>query len=277
MLLNKNWLYLTLGFVLWIACEQSAPTEYIETGDLEFSGYWWKIKNSAGSGVGPGPNYFAKSNDNIWLDANGSLHLKIMKQNNRWVCSELITVKEFGYGTYVFTTASDLTTFNEKAVLGLFTWNDYSFTEQANSEVDIEFARWNNSSDSLLLTYSVQPVWFSNPAPYIERTRHPAMPVQKLKGTCTHVFKWTPSLITWDSYEGDNYPTNATPFASWTYNSSNISRTKIEGSRTSKPVVIPAPADSTNARINLWLLNGQAPNNGSETEVIIKSFKYIPL
>lgn len=259
------------------SCEQSAPPVVEEKGDIFFSGYYWKLKDSDVNRVGPGPNRFSKSTDNIWLDANGMLHLKITKRNNIWYCSEAITVKEFGYGTYVFTTASDLTIMKEKEVLGLFTWNDYSFQQEGNSEIDVELARWNNTTDSLLLTYSVQPVWFSQPAPYAERTRKPQMQVSKLKRTCTHVMKWTPTLVTWESFEGDSYPTTATPIASWSFDDTNISRRKLEGNRTSEPIIIPGPADSTNARINLWLLNGQAPANNQETEVVIKSFRYIPL
>jgi hypothetical protein len=259
------------------SCYQPDPpvVDTTEKGDFTFSGYNWKIKSSTTT-VGPGPNIFSASTDNVWLDANKMLHLKITKVGNEWRCGEVITTKEFGYGTYIFTTASDLTTINEKAIFGLFTWNDYSFQDQANSEVDVEFARWGNATDSLLLTYSVQPVWFSNPSPYVERTRRPVMSVKKLKGVCTHAFKWTPDLITWETYEGDTYPGNNL-LATWSYNTTNQSRQKIEGNRTSNPIVIPAPADSTNVRLNLWLLNGQAPANNSETEVIIKSFRFIPL
>jgi hypothetical protein len=275
---NKKKLLLLCSAILLsiYGCKQSDPPEPTEKGDLYFSGYYWNFKNSGTNMMGPGPNYFASDTGNIYVDGNGMLHMKITKENNKWYCSELISVKEFGYGTYMFTTQSDLTTLNEKAVLGLFSWNDYSFQTQANSEVDVEFARWGNASDSLLLTYSVQPVWFDNPSPYVERTRRPLMPASKLKTTCTHVFKWTPDTITWNSYEGDYYP-GLTPMAEWKYDKSNTPRTKMEGNQVSNPIVIPAPADSTNARINLWLLNGQAPANGSETEVVIKSFKYFPL
>jgi hypothetical protein len=260
------------------ACKQSDPpplNEVVEKGDFYFSGYYWKIKNSLGNSVGPGPNKFSGSSDNIWLDQDGMLHLKITKYNNIWYCSEVISVKEFGYGTYVFTTASDLSTFNEKTVLGLFCWNDYSFQSQANSEVDIEFARWNNTSDSLLLTYSVQPVWFDNPTPYIERSKRPRIPVSAVKGLSTHVYKWTADSIRWESYTGDQYP-GGKQIASWTFLKNNISRRKLEGSKVSDPVVIPAPEDSTNVRFNLWLLHGQAPSNGKEQEAVIKSFRFIP-
>jgi hypothetical protein len=261
------------------ACKQSDPPpieDVVEKGDIYFSGYYWNIKNSLGNAVGPGPNKFTASSDNIWMDQNGMLHLKITKYNNIWYCSEVISVKEFGYGTYVFTTASDLTTFNEKTVLGLFTWNDHSFQSQANSEVDIEFARWNNVTDSLLLTYSVQPVWFDNSAPYIERTKKPRIPISPLKGLSTHIFRWTADSIRWESYTGDQYP-GGQQLATWTYHKNNITRRKLEGSGISDPIIIPAPEDSTNVRFNLWLLNGQAPSNGKEQEVVIKSFRFIPL
>jgi hypothetical protein len=264
--------------IAFAACYQPDPPviDTNEKGDFVFSGYNWKIKSST-TAVGPGPNNFSASPNNVWLDANNMLHLKITKNGTKWYCGEVVSTKEFGYGTYIFTTASDLTTLNEKAVFGLFTWNDYSFQEQANSEVDVEFARWNDGSDSLLLTYSVQPVQFSNQFSYIERTRRPKIAKNNLKGTCTHLFKWTPDLVTWESYAGDIYPTTTPPFATWSFNKTNQSRTKIEGSRTSSPIVIPAPADSTNVRFNLWLLNGVPPTNGTETEVIVKSFRFIPL
>jgi hypothetical protein len=261
------------------ACYQSDPPSVGSgpepKGDLYFSGYSWNLKSSNTS-VGPGPNIFSNSSNNIWKDAQERLHLKIRKENNTWTCSELISTRTFGYGTYIFTTDSDLTTFNEKIVFGLFTWNNYSFQTQGNSEVDIEFAKWNDASDSLVLTYSVQPVWFDTPSPYQERTRKPQMQVSKLKGTCTHVFKWTPDLITWESYEGENYP-GINLIASWSYNKNNVPRTKVEGGKNSAPIVIPAPEDSTNARFNLWLLNGQAPSDGNEVEVVLKSFKFIPM
>jgi hypothetical protein len=258
-----------------VGCKQGDPPPKKETGDIFFSGYYWNFKNSNENQVGPGPNKFASTPNNIWVDASGMLHLKITNVNNRWYCSELISARTMGYGTYIFTTASDLTTLNERVVLGLFTWNDYSFQTQANSEVDVEFSKWNNAADSFLLTYSVQPVWFSNPAPYPERTRHVAMQVSKLKNVCTHVMYWSPDIVRWDSYEGPN--ASGAKIASWSYDKNNIIRRKIEGSRTSNPVVIPAPEDSTHARMNLWLLNGLGPSNNKEVEVIIKSFNYIPL
>lgn len=277
----NSFLFLMTLIVTLVSCHQSDPPPYdpnpmpVDSGDIFFSGYGWTKKGS-GFPVGPGPNYFSATENNVFLDANGYLHLKITKENNQWKAAEVISTANMGYGTYVFTVAGNLTTFNEKVVLGLFTWDNNTFYEQGNSEVDIEFSRWNNPDDTLLLTYAVQPVIFDNPTIYQERTLHPVMPVSLLKETTTHVFTWRSDLITWASYQGEVYP-GSPQIASWSFDLTNQPRTKIEGGQTSLPIIIPAPGQTTNARMNLWLLGGQAPTNNLGTEVVIKSFRYIPL
>ncbi len=260
------------------SCKQSNPSDPIEEqdpGDISFSGYEWYIKSS-NQVVGPGPNFFGGSDKNVWLDSDGKLHLKITREGNQWNCAEVISTAEMGYGTYIWTVEGDLTTMNEKAILGLFTWNSHSFQTQGNSEVDIEFARWGAINDSTLLTYSNQPVWFSVTGPYQERSTKPAMQVSTLKEVTTHAFIWSPSSINWRSYKGDKYPGDEL-IASWDFDLNNPPRKKYEGNNVSDDIIIPAPEDSTNARMNLWLLNGEAPADNSETEVVIRSFNFIPL
>ena len=275
---NKALYLLLLAMTFGLAnCKQSDPVDPIdeEVGDLYFSGYYWDYKN-ANTPVGPGPNRFSGTSEFAWVDPQGNLHLKIAKKDNVWYCSEVISVKEFGYGTYVFTCISDFSDFNEKAVFGFFTWNSSSFQTQANSEVDVEFARWNNPSKTNLVTYSVQPVWFDNGAPYTERSHTPEIDINYIKQPTTHMFKWTPDIIEWESYEGTVFPgTNL--LAQWSFDKNNRSRNKLEGGRTSNPIVIPAPETETNVRFNFWLLFGDAPTDNKEHEIIIKSFKFTPL
>jgi hypothetical protein len=260
-----------------MSCAQSDPIEVITApkGDITFSGYAWRYKNQPNP-VGPGPNRFLGTKDNAWVDTDGKLHMKISKKNNLWYCSEIISEKVFGYGTYVFTSESDIRDFDQKAVFGFFTWDDYSFQKQGNSEIDIEFSKWDIPSDSLLVTYSVQPVWFSQPAPYQERTRKPLISPKYISKSLTHMMRWTPDGVTWESYEGETYP-GTNKVAEWSFDKTNRSRNKIEGNRISDAIVIPAPSDSTNFRFNFWLLNGVAPNNGKEHEIVVKNFRYTPL
>lgn len=277
---NKKFIQL-IGFCFFAflyACKQGEPPVIVAPeikGDFAFAGYQWKYKN-AGTPVGPGPNRFSGTNDFAWVDALGKLHLKIAIKNNQWTCSEIISTKVFGYGTYIFTCDNDITVFDKNIVFGFFSWDSYSFQTQANSEIDVEFSRWGNANDSNLITYSAQPVIFSNPIPYTERTFKPIVETKYFKKPMTYMFRWTPDSVKWESYEGENYP-GINKVSEWTFTKNNISRQKIEGSNVSIPIVIPAPSDSTNVRFNLWLLNGTAPSNNQEHEVIISSFKYSPL
>ena len=268
-----------LLFILSQSCKQSDPPPIVEVepqDGLLFSGLKWDVKSGEGSKVGPGPNYFSDSTTNVFVDNQGFLHLKITFDNGKWNCAEVISRQKFGYGTYVFTVQSNVANIDRNAVVGLFTWDNTSFFTQANSEVDVEFSKWGSATDTLTLTYSVQPVWFSNPVPYWERSKRPTMSVSKLKFPSTHAFTWTDTLITWRSYEGVNYPGTST-LANWSFDNTKPPRIKIEGNNQSQPVVIPGPGNDTHARINLWLLNGLGPSNNNEVELIIKEFKFIPL
>lgn len=275
---NKISQTLLAGILFLASCKQSPPPDVPEVdqiGALYFSGYYWNYKNAT-TPVGPGPNRFLGTSEAAWVDGDGYLHLKIFKKDNFWYCSEIISTKEFGYGTYTFTCLSDIRNFNEKNVFGFFTWNEYSFQSDGNSEIDVEFSRWNNANDSLLFTYSVQPVIFSNPTPYQERTHKPSMATLAFSQATTHMMRWSPDSVYWESYKGENYP-GTTKISSWSFDNSNIPRAKILGGSVSDPIVIPAPKDSTNVRFNYWLLNGQAPTNSQNYEIVIKSFSYTPL
>ncbi len=70
-----------------------------------FSGYEWYVKNSNGVLWGPGPNLWNDSVQNVWVDSNGSLHLRITHGLclDQWFCAEVYSVQSFGYGTYNFT------------------------------------------------------------------------------------------------------------------------------------------------------------------------------
>src|ERR1051325_4138450 len=85
------------GCMLWLSV--SAEAQYPRS--ISFSGYNWSVKTSNGK-VGPGPNYFSDSTSNVWVDAQGRLHMKIQKVRNRWNCSEVILQASLAYGTYRF-------------------------------------------------------------------------------------------------------------------------------------------------------------------------------
>ena len=87
---------------------------------IGFSGYDWWAKVSPGL-IGPGPNYFSDSTNNVWLDGQGRLHLRITNRSNQWQCAEIVTKRTFGYGSYRFELDSAVSAIDPNVVLGLFT------------------------------------------------------------------------------------------------------------------------------------------------------------
>ena len=219
--------------------------------NLQFSGYTWWVKTSSGR-VGPGPNYFSDSLNNVWVDNDGRLHLKITKVKNRWYCAEVVSTDVFGYGSYKWELASPVDNLDRNVVLGLFTWSDTS--EFANGEIDIEFSRWGSRSLYPNAQFVVQPYDAAN---HMVRFDMPAGVPES-----THRFLWAPEGVIFRSAAGHwlaEPPPEATVF-DWSFLWPGW----------------PAPTETENARMNLWLYQGVAPSDRLTVEVVFKSFTFVP-
>lgn len=214
-----------------------------------FCDYAWWVKNSVGT-VGPGPNYFSDSTNNVWVDAAGRLHLRITHRNNQWQCAEVISARSFGYGQYRFTVSAPVNSYDPSIVLGLFTWsNDAAYN---NREIDVELARWNNPLDPNAAQFAVQPA----AAGQLQRFSVPASVTNS-----TYTFVWQPGRVDFQALRGDftSAPAATNILRNWTCQ-----------------LGVP-PAGGENLRFNLWLNQGNAPTNGQELEVIISRFEFVPL
>jgi len=266
-----------LCVLLGLGCKQSNPEDVLgRVGDeVTFAGRKWDVKWGL-EPMGPGPNMFSRLYDDVWVDENGWLHLTIAEHDGVWYSSEVVGQDNLGYGTYKWTIQADPMSFSENVVFGLFTWDNNTFYTDGNSEVDIEFAKWGDTLSTTPTTFSVQPVAFGGQY-FAERTRERSIAEEDLRGVTTHTFTWTDTLITWASYKGDK--AEGTPLATWDFDLNHPPRVKTDGGQSSLPIVIPAPGETTNARMNLWTLpySTIGPNNQLEHEVVIRDFQYNPL
>lgn len=216
---------------------------------LEFSGYMWKVK-TADTPVGPGPNYFSHREEDVWVDQGGRLHLKIASRNGHWYATEVISAESFGYGRYTFTLGSRVDQLDRNTVLGLFTWDDNA-PEYDYREIDIEFSSWGEVGGDNA-QFVVQP-WD------IPGNRH-RFKMGLSQNYSTHRFHWRPGSIDFLSFQGREFPpSTGDQIETWFYTGPDV-----------------PPVGAGNARINLWLLNGNPPADGQEVEVIIESFEFIP-
>lgn len=233
--------------------DEAVAQEAVERGAegltriLFFSGYEWWVKSSDAP-VGPGPNLFSDSHDNVRVDSDGQLHLRITETNGLYRCAEIVSRDSFGLGRYDFVLDSRVDDINENAILGLFTWSDdpaYHYRE-----MDIEFSRW---SDPVALNaqYVAQP--WDTPG-NVER-----FSIRPGDVPSAHGFHWQSDSITFSSAHGrDASPEDPNLLIhSWLYSGSDI----------------PIPGDEK-VRMNLWLMWGNAPTDGQEVEIVVDSFTF---
>lgn len=248
--------------------------------NINWSGYSWWVRTSQGNPQGPGPNIFSDSTQNVFVDGDGNLHLKIVRAaNGKWTAAEVDTNQSLGYGTYEWEVASRYDQYSPNVVGGLFTYLDpASVANQTGGrvgngqpdtphEIDIEFTgAWGNAN-----------LYFT--------THDPDVPApsknyyQPLNGDyTTHRFTWVPDSITWESFHGH---------VAGVANPPNPIIDQRPGPNQGQPArhvytgpVIPDHLNEITI-MNLWMfgdnVSATGPTNGQPHELILSSFKYTPL
>ncbi|NCC52855.1 MAG: hypothetical protein EOM20_16795 [Spartobacteria bacterium] len=209
---------------------------------IEWAGQNWVVKH--GEGLGPGPNDWSDSTNNVWIDENGFLHLKITGEGSDWQCAEIISEQSFSYGEYRFYVATAYDLLDTNVVGGLFTYYD------DNNEIDIEFVRaWTGTNNANFVT---QPARTGNFFNYYSAFT---------EGTySTHRFQWETNFIAFESYFGhaEPPPNSNLVSAAWLYTGENI------------------PLDQNEkVHINMWLFQGRSPQDTNHLELILTDFAFI--
>lgn len=214
---------------------------------IGFSDVQWVVRDATG---GPGPNEWSGDSESVWVDDQDRLHLKIRQIGSTWHGAEVVTRASFGYGTYTFQLASDVTTYDQNIVVGLFTYRP------GPEEIDVEFSQWGDAENPNRGQYAV---WSRSgreevgPPEALER-----FSIDTDDGHSTHQFTWTPHLIQFRSWRGsDDIPPPGTRIHEWSYTGDDI----------------PKP-DGEHLHLNFWLVGGTPPSNTQEAELVVESVSY---
>ena len=230
------------------SCSSSPPGEdgppETSTRVITFSGFEWVVRTSGDGREGPGPNYFSASEDNVWVDEAGRLHLKIVQKGGFWYCSGISLRRSLGYGNYVFYVSGRVSELDQHVVAGLFTYmND-------EEEIDIEFSRWSDP-DNMDAQFAVQPSHLPG-----NKVR---FNLDLMDERSTHAFNWQPEKIDFISLQGHGLTATAdNVIHQWTYTGQHI-----------------PPDSDERLKINLWLFRGQAPSDRKEQELVIDRVEFI--
>lgn len=221
--------------------------------ELPFANYVWDVKYHQDGTHGPGYNYWSDSKENVWLDSQGHLHLKIVQdENGRWNCAEVSTQLYAAHGIQRFFINGRFDTMPSNVVFSVFIYKDPAH------EIDIEFSKWRNPSSSFNTQYvvndSVNDDFNKTYVQNVNRYRFYAT----LNGAATtHVINWQPTYVEYKSIHG-HYVTP--PSESYIYK--NITLTGYNK-------YIPKESSKMQVHMNLYLDHAAPLNNGESYEIEI--------
>jgi len=201
---------------------------------INWSGHTWSVRTGTGD---PGPNSWSDSPNNVFVDNQGNLHLKITNVGGKWYCAEIYSTDTVGYGTYTVNMVTNPSNppLDNSTVIGLFYYLD------DNDELDIEYARWGNSSNNNIGKFTVQPLSLNAAKTY---------PINVAN---------TVNKFVWQSNGNVNFSTtDSSGNVIATYNYTGSHKTNTGGT----------------FAINLWLYNASHPSDNQEKELILSSFAY---
>jgi predicted outer membrane repeat protein len=219
----------------------------LQAGTITFAGYRWGIKDGY---WGPGPNLWSDTDESVWVDENGRLHLKIRQIDSTWYCAEVVSRAPATHGVFRFYMVGDLDSLDINAVASPFLYAGDS------SEVDIEFSRWKNPAACRNTQYVIHPVDFADKC--IPSSSYEPFTMELDGTSSTHSIDWQQDYLTFTSING-HYEVPPEP-------DSLIHERTFTRSENGD---IPVETDSLRVHIDLWLMNGTPPSDGEEIEIVV--------
>ena len=202
---------------------------------ISFAGYEWRVRD-APSDRG-GKNFYDPAN--AWIDAGGSLHLRIAKVSGKWTCAEVSLTRSLGYGSYSCA-VRDTAHLEPAAVFSMFTF-DYTGSDENYHEVNIEVSRWGDPA-SKNAQYVIQPYYVPT---NVVRFEAPSGPL-------THSFRWEPGRLSFKTTRGS----------------------KVISERVFTAGVPSHGIESV--RMNLYIFRKSKVPLENGAEVVIDKFEYLP-
>ena len=108
---------------------------------IAWKGHTWQVTSGGMAGVCQGDP------QNVTVDGDGYLHLRISNGGGTWTASELFTTDRLGFGTYQWQVDGPIDTYDKNVVLGLFPYGPAAgIGGDGTNEIDIEYSRWGQAT-----------------------------------------------------------------------------------------------------------------------------------
>ena len=240
---------LPIAWAVTIAVGLATPATIARAATIDWKGHTWQLTSGGMAGNCQGdPN-------NVTLDSNGYLHLRISHDGGTWSAAELFTTDRLGFGTYQWQVDGPIDTFDPNVVLGLFPYGPAAgIGSDGTNEIDIEYSRWGTATGP-------NGDWTDYPAS--GSTVGELSYTFSLNGSTlsTSRFVWFTSSISDFLFSGlVNVTTTVGSVKTWTYQPQNATMN--------------IPQQALPLGMNLWCFNAP-PSDGNPVEVVIRDFVFV--
>lgn len=230
-----------------LACALTALPARAAT--ISWSGLEWQVTDGGMAGVCEGdPN-------NVTVDDQGYLHLRITNQGGQWRAAELFTKDKLGFGTYQWQIDGPIDTFDKNIVLGLFPYGPAAnIGEDGTNEIDIEYSRWGQEDGN-------NGDWTNYPSTGEVIGEHSYTFSLGGETLSTSRFVWASTRIIDYLFSGlEPLDGSGTPLETWSYvpaTTANI------------------PQQALPLGMNLWCFEAP-PSDEQELEIVVRNFSFVP-
>ncbi len=241
-----------------------------------FAGREWYVKS--GLHAPPGndlpPNNWSNSNDNVFVDQSGALHLTIKKGiDNKWYCSEVYSLEHGSFGEYQFMCIGRPDLEDPSVVFSPFIYSDRYWVSNPPivpfGEIDIEFSTgWDENGINTFYSLHADDDAGNN-------NDFRTSSVTTLTGNWfTAYWKWEPNDITFQLIHG-HYLTPPSP--NFLVENSYYKLSDHPEEWELYHQLIPNAQNRLLIHLNLWLNANMVPINDQTIEYIISDIRYPPV
>lgn len=225
---------------------------------------WWARGASGGPAGGEGKTNAWDGSARTVDETDGTVKMRIRKENNTWYCSEISSRFDVQYGTYRIVLDAGIDNMDKHTVFGFFLYKD------DHTEIDIEFF----SKDGLMAhgyngQFLVQPRIVGGNKKF--KNWFPFLFDQAINYT-THFIEWQEDYVRFASYQGNiekEIP------------SLLIKEKELHQSEIQDIADIPKESDNPKLIFNYWLLDsddqdniGDPPTDSQNKKVVLHDFSY---
>ncbi|MFP4370316.1 MAG: hypothetical protein ACLFR2_12120 [Candidatus Kapaibacterium sp.] len=235
----------------------------VPEGMILFSGFLWKVNYT--ENFADSRNFCLTHKENIRVNDDGSLELKIRKRGEYWYGAEIISDSVFGYGDFVFYVDGFVDELDENSTFTLISRNVAPYGYSGLTEAGIRFSSWVSFEATSPLEYYL----YSTEKKYAE-VHEPRNEFDLDKPASTHKVSINPYSIGFASFKGFGNPT-AQVIDRFTVHE-DVSEYDNEISTLSYSKT----NDSNKVIMNLCLPEANKPATGKEVIIKINKFEFIP-